>query len=554
MTTAVEAKSLSSLTTLAFNPPSYPRNPTHVKHEPLVLYIAKVPGSRDVFLTPMKPRQKVVTAEDVQSSLYYLHFDSPEDELLKQEIEEERGTSPAQEHETRDSQTPMIPRKPVKPPRQPLPPNSSQDELTARPPPLVVRKPVGPPSVLAPRNDIENRHNMAAPGPRQEAATPPHAARQRPHRSTGARSPQPPTNFPEQPSIKTPEQPISLTLIRRDPASGAQWNIGKISDPPVYDVSSEIPAANSAQQRHRKPGTPFYIEIDNAGYNKFANTESRPHLPRGNSHMSVMTASSATDSQYSKWQPKDSVFRRRMWLEGSRYAPETMGHRKMGSEDSGYNSLSVSRQSMDMLSSGPRSPGYPSNVDPHLAADNRRSIAIPPQDKKPGFRGYVFTSPWNGRCEFTTGSSGTSLKCKHILPINNAAMQAYQAVTVSELRFNLPIPASSNRRPAAPSTSTEDTNASKRSSMFVRPPSQRPVSMIARSASLSKSAREMVSSLSQLDLSLGQEFAGGGFGGKHAKLGKLIIQDEGLKMLDLVVATNIGLWWRAYERTERSES
>lgn len=44
--TAIEAKSLSSLTALAANPPSYPRNPTHVKHEPLVLYIARVPGSK----------------------------------------------------------------------------------------------------------------------------------------------------------------------------------------------------------------------------------------------------------------------------------------------------------------------------------------------------------------------------------------------------------------------------------------------------------------------------------------------------------------------------
>lgn len=52
----------------------------------------------------------------------------------------------------------------------------------------------------------------------------------------------------------------------------------------------------------------------------------------------------------------------------------------------------------------------------------------------------------------------------------------------------------------------------------------------------------------RLDLSLGQERAGGGFGGKQAKLGKLIIEPEGLRMLDLLVAANVGLWWRAYER------
>jgi len=46
MSPVVEARSLSSLTTLAANPPRYPRNPTQEIQEPLVLYIARVPGSR----------------------------------------------------------------------------------------------------------------------------------------------------------------------------------------------------------------------------------------------------------------------------------------------------------------------------------------------------------------------------------------------------------------------------------------------------------------------------------------------------------------------------
>lgn len=49
MTSAVEAKSLSALTILASNPPRYPRNPTHERHEPLVLYIERVPGSKGEF-------------------------------------------------------------------------------------------------------------------------------------------------------------------------------------------------------------------------------------------------------------------------------------------------------------------------------------------------------------------------------------------------------------------------------------------------------------------------------------------------------------------------
>ena len=52
----------------------------------------------------------------------------------------------------------------------------------------------------------------------------------------------------------------------------------------------------------------------------------------------------------------------------------------------------------------------------------------------------------------------------------------------------------------------------------------------------------------KMDLSLGQELAGGGFAGKQAKLGKLIIEGEGLLMMDLLVAANMGLWFRAYEK------
>ena len=42
----MEARSLASLNLLAANPPSYPVNPTEQAQEPLVLYLARVPGTR----------------------------------------------------------------------------------------------------------------------------------------------------------------------------------------------------------------------------------------------------------------------------------------------------------------------------------------------------------------------------------------------------------------------------------------------------------------------------------------------------------------------------
>lgn len=54
----------------------------------------------------------------------------------------------------------------------------------------------------------------------------------------------------------------------------------------------------------------------------------------------------------------------------------------------------------------------------------------------------------------------------------------------------------------------------------------------------------------RLDLSLARERAGGGMRGNSAKLGKLIIEDEGLKMLDLVVAACMGVWWKVYDHVQ----
>lgn len=112
------------------------------------------------------------------------------------------------------------------------------------------------------------------------------------------------------------------------------------------------------------------------------------------------------------------------------------------------------------------------------------------------------------------------------------------ALPVSELRFNLP----SSSKPSTP----RGEEVSKRSSFFHRPRHSRNNSLIPDDHT--ESTEDVRRSFDRMDLSLGQEIAGGGFGGKKAKLGKLIIEDEGLKMVDLLVAANVALWWRAYER------
>ncbi|KAF2203039.1 hypothetical protein GQ43DRAFT_470326 [Delitschia confertaspora ATCC 74209] len=595
---AVEARSLSSLTALASNPPSYPRNPTHVKHEPLVLYIARVPGSRDVFLTPMKPRDKVVTAEDVQSSLYYLHIDQPEDARL---IEATPDVGKGNSANANRPQAPLIPRKAVpnqapayeNPLPAPRPMSAGLPVMSPKVPDAPIRKPIE--SSLGPRSHVANKQNIYAGNYSQHLSAnsfDPHAKHvsvdfsvQRgleqqapllpPRRSLDVRQ-QPqmqdysssvPYHYPESgvderssrgnalnrpfplhtershndflSSSQFAQQPdhvearsTTLTLIRRDPASGAQWNVARIEDPPIPEVSSNMNDPTVA--RKRRTGAPLYIEIMNPGYSKFLNVNA-PDTPfpliSRTSDLSVRSF----DQPEQKTSSSENVFRRRLWMEGSKYSDRTFGHRKLNSHDSG---IGVSRDASESWTKDRQDPN-PFSESQFLTRDEQVHSAIQVSNRTSSFRGYVFLSPWNGRCEFSTGAGGSSLKCKHLLPAHHGASPPLPA-TVSELRFNLP-----NRTVPL---STPRGEEPKRSSFLKRPGHSRNSSTF--SALTGENTEEVKNSLDRMDLTLGQEFAGGGFGGKQAKLGKLIIEDEGLKMADVLVAANLALWWRAYDKVD----
>lgn len=176
-------------------------------------------------------------------------------------------------------------------------------------------------------------------------------------------------------------------------------------------------------------------------------------------------------------------------------------------------------------------------------------ITRPAPGLKP--RGYVFYSPWNGRCEFVTGKAGRSLQCRHVLPSYGGGVynplverssddhehgdeRADNRRLISELRFNLP---SSDHVAERKSTEGGARTRDQIHSQFNK--------MVAKAQGLDDSDDGDL----HFDLSLGREKAGGGNRGKRAKMGKLIIFDEGLKMLDLAVAANVGVWWTTWERT-----
>lgn len=208
----------------------------------------------------------------------------------------------------------------------------------------------------------------------------------------------------------------------------------------------------------------------------------------------------------------------------------------------------------------------------------------------PGLRpkGYTFASPWDGRCDFRTSSNGRALKCHHV---RNTTSQGFNPLVAAQaLRDAMPESSNSNGGGAGGAGGAGGRGGGRARGMSASahlpmgdmgnrvPVSELRFNLPSSDLFNSKEDRdralaEMKEGLGRLlvkspgashehddddddreepifDWSgLGREKAGGGNRGKRAKLGKLLVHDEGLKMLDLVVAANMGIWWQAWERS-----
>ncbi|OAP58687.1 hypothetical protein AYL99_07777 [Fonsecaea erecta] len=530
MNAPVEAQSISSLNHLLANPPRYPRNPTHEVHEPLVLYIVRVPGSKDVFLTPLKPATKAsISIEAVQSSLYFLHVERPEDEALRKSLEAARATEDRSHDVSRIQRKPLPPSPYVNYPaalRPPTPPKSyphyqppspesktatqaeryaargthlrlsTRDNLNVS---LTSGKPVGTRPMPSKMHDCDEN---ASPNPVENAQTQFNLTRKplqttrlsdthgynmsytgqdQPISAGTDRNPQHSSLLSPSSMAGNPQSGmLRITLIRRDPASGSQWNVGSIIQQTTEALLRKVD-----------------IELTSPGYNKFVQLE----------------AGGGTG------------FRRKV------------AYMQMSSDDG---SLLIRRRgnSTESFSNAAQS-------------TSRRSK-----------QAYAFISPWQGMCAFGNGLDGKSLRCRHFLPGANPSMPGVSA-DVAELRFNLPW-ASLRLKDPNKKQASHLSNLSHDSSI-TRPEVSSNKEQWRRSfQTLTHRARKQLSisdgdgsmeESTQLDkpgdqfrlsLDLGREKAGGGFKGHSAKLGKLIINDEGLKMCDLVVAACMGVWWQHY--------
>ncbi|KAL6887961.1 hypothetical protein GGI43DRAFT_388035 [Trichoderma evansii] len=567
----MEALSLAALNLQAANPPQYPENPSETIQEPLVLYISRVPGTRDVILSPFKPQLKNVTGGDVASSLYYVHLELPNLDIPgPQPLRDE-----AQGRSSEDSSaTRTIARKPVPGSITSLAPEisiqgdqlqlqqtrSNHENMPPRPsgnfgiPPSVQESDIAPP--LPPRRRFEDsglgysdssfetnpyeRPQLNVPPPRRKPVGPRQMSdvpqgrvsmdettrsrvQTRDRAGTTGHTRQSRSLSPTK-NVEYSTPPFTLSLIRRDPGTGDQWNVGKISSYEVNPMAAQTAMYLSASSEPQPPQhPPIDIQIETAGYAKFRGGQ-MVALPPPPSLIDFMpeprndarTFSRQVSMSYSR--SFGSAIRSKFHQLEQAARKKAQAHNRNGSE-----------ASVASHSSGEYAAGSPTTARP---------------DKmKP--RGYTFASPWNGRCEFRTGNGGRSLLCHHILhegeigpynplvPDSNAAKGT--STVVSDLRFNLP------GSDLFPSGEVPKGDSDHKLGHFGK--------LVKSAMDRGYGDEDEDDFVSPFDVNVGGERAGGGNRGKRAKLGKLIIYHDGMKMLDLLVAANMGLWWGTWEKS-----
>lgn len=392
------------------------------------------------------------------------------------------------------------------------------------------------------------RHSFDAPRPQMR---PPSSHDLPPQFPPTTHAPKSPGQSPTRRSrdIPPPRQPgFHITLIRRDPTHGSQWNVATMSTPQLDENGIDIDVSTPGYNRFAGKNEP--VSLDSLGLN--LPPEARALLSKHPNIASLSDTSTATHDSAPSDPPQPRRFHRKLVVSRPHNAEESRG-----SLD-----LSGGRPSMDSISG--------SSISTHQSVTSKL---------KSGY--YTFNSPWNGTCTFSTSVNGRSLKCKHMIPSPGFPnpTQENPAVTVAEIRFNTPFQ-SGHLQPqghshASPFTlsqttmlkdpsATPDPSAPYYFDPFAPTPSKR--AAIANLINQKLNRRPSNSSSSdgggneappplplrhppssdRIDLSLAREKAGGGMRGNSAKLGKLIIEDEGIKMLDLVVAACMAVWWRGY--------
>jgi hypothetical protein len=560
----------------------------------------------DIIMSTYKPHVKNVTAEDVANSLYYVHFELLSESVLMPPAPIRGTDSPRSSLESGRSGN-HIPRKPLPPSAKALPTAQKAVSDLGPPPPVrwtqrpvsrdvddalrldgesrslfelrpelpprsghQLQSPVTPPTArkpLGPRSMTDSRpwdqEKVLPPVPGSDPLLPPSPRGLTPRAELQPLSASPVRDPSRSPSpVKRgnhePYVPFSLTLIRRDPSSGHQWNVGRVSsyqleapeeeagERPAYFPKSEV-----IPLRH----PPISVHLETSGYAKFRGMPSRlsldgHHVGSSTSLPRSFPGGAGERSPEDASPPPhktDGGFSRQVFMA---YRPSLVSNlkekfRRSDSNEAARPKIGHSRQDSGLSTGSAGSSGSGGDGGSSAPVITRPGPGVKP-------RGYMFTSPWDGRCEFRTGNAGRSVKCRHVLQnssgSSNPLVPSSQgrhgtawsgSAPVSELRFNLP--SSELFKPKGEGGSTAHQLHGHFSKLL--------------KFDHHRDHREQDSEeyedepASPFELPLGREKAGGGNRGKRAKMGKLIVHHEGIKMLDLVVAANVGVWWGAWERS-----
>lgn len=340
-------------------------------------------------------------------------------------------------------------------------------------------------------------------------------------------------------SSQTSGTPFTLTLIRRNPSSGHQCNVGQVSSRQVQGDGVEQGSQLLGTSPLKLSSFPAIdISLETSGYAKFRGLPFRKsHLLESGPEAAFAAFATADAEDQSQTRHGIGVFSRRVAMAYTQSLTTviTNGVKDVFQRIEQAGRARMGRHRTDSVASAASN----TSETTRDGVDTVITAGPPPQGMRP--KGYTFVSPWDGKCEFVTSVTGRSLYCHHT-PYeslfgdkSNPLMPDLDTQTLSELKFNLP---STELLAEHAKNSKEQLRKANFSKLL------RPVGIGADGAS--DDATDSVSS--PFHGNLGSERAGGGTSGRRAKMGKLIIYDDGLKMLDLVVAANVGQWWAVWEK------
>lgn len=406
------------------------------------------------------------------------------------------------------------------------------------------------------------------------------------------RSPVPPPSPTRQLARRPSASPFFLTIIRRDPTSGHQWNVGRVSSFATNIPTPECAAPDLDPENMPaalQPRAPHIdVHIETSGYAKYRGLPTRQSVGAGVQQQQQPPRPGSSSCEAGVGAVEEGFHRRvemaytRSWAANLKDVFRRQGgHVRSQSGTATQTALLLGSDDETHLRPPPpgghsrsASIGSTGSTASRGSEGTTTNTGDPLTEPGPGrkAKGYMFRSPWDGVCKFRTGNGGCSLRLRHVLDsaadtlgarvataaraagrarglsvASAAATAATEPREVSELRFNLPsgdlFKSGKKEGVGAGGAGGRD----KLSAQFDRLLRGRAGESSGEEGA--EGAEDRGDEEGLVDLSgLGREKAGGGNRGNRAKLGKLVIHDEGLKMLDLVVAANVGVWWTVWER------